>query len=78
MVRLTRLNGREVVVNAELIESIEQHPDTTLTLATGSKIVVKENTDAVIDKIIEYRRKILSEGHTPAGTLLKTYKRENR
>ncbi len=76
MVRLTRLNGREVVVNAELIEWIEEHPDTTLTLATGSKIVVKENADAVIEKVIEYRRKIEGEGQAPAATLLKTYKRE--
>ncbi len=67
------MNGREVVVNAELIESMEQHPDTTVTLATGSKIVVKESAEVVIEKVIEYRRKLLSDGHTPAETLLKNY-----
>ncbi len=76
MVTLTRLNGRPVVVNAELIEWIDQHPDTTLSLATGSKIVVKESSETVIQKVLEYRRQLVAAGHQPAETLLKNYKRE--
>ncbi len=76
MVTLTRLNGSSVVVNAELIEWIEQHPDTTISLATGSKIVVKESADAVVQKVLEYRRKLIGEGHQPAETLLKNYRRD--
>lgn len=65
----------EVVVNAELIEWVEAHPDTTLSLATGSKVIVRESVDEVIGKIMDYRRKLAAEGQVPAATLLKTYKK---
>lgn len=60
MVRLTRLNNSELVVNAELIELLESSPDTIVTLSTGQKLMVKESVDDVIEKIVEYKRKILS------------------
>ena len=76
MIKLSRLNGFEFVVNAELIEWVEAHPDTTLSLATGSKIVVRESVDEVVRKIMDYRRQLAAEGKTPAETLLKTYRKE--
>lgn len=76
MIRLSRLNGFEIVVNAELIEWIESHPDTTLTLATGDKIVVREGLDEVIGKIMDYRKEISAAGKSPVENLLKTYKKE--
>ena len=76
MIKLNRLNGFEIVVNAELIEWIESNPDTTLTLATGSKVIVRNSADEVVAKVIEYRKKVNAEGKTPAGTLLKTYTKE--
>ena len=76
MIKLNRLNGFEIVVNAELIEWIESNPDTPLTLATGSKVIVRNSSDEVIAKIIEYRRTVNAQGKTPAETLLKTYKKE--
>ncbi len=78
MVKLTRLNGKPVVVNAELIEWIDQHPDTTISLATGSKIVVTESSDAVVQKVLEYRCQLVAAGQQPAETLLKNYKKEIR
>ena len=78
MIKLNRLSGFEIVVNPELIEWIESNPDTTLSLATGSKIVVKNSMDEVIDKIMEYRKKLSSEGKSPAELLLKTYIRESK
>ena len=73
MIKLTRLNGNAVVINAELIEWVETHPDTTISLATGSKIVVKNNVDDVIEKIMAYRRDLAASGKPSAETLLKTY-----
>lgn len=58
MIALTRINGDPVVVNADLIEHMETTPDTLLTLTTGHKIVVREPVDAVVDRVIEYKRSI--------------------
>ena len=76
MIKLHRLNGFEIVVNAELIEWIESNPDTTLTLATGSKVIVKNSVDEVVEKIMDYRKTLHESGKPPAETLLKTYKKE--
>ncbi len=58
MVRLTQLNGEEIVVNAELIETIEKAHDTILTLTTSRKVRVREGFEEIIDKVVEYRRRI--------------------
>lgn len=56
MIRVTRLNGKEFVLNAEWIETIDETPDTVITLVGGKKQIVKEKFDEVIEKVIEYRR----------------------
>ena len=58
MIRLTRLNNRPLVVNAELIKFIENAPDTVITLVTGEKIVVLEAAEEVMSRIVEYRRRL--------------------
>ena len=58
MVRLTQINGEEIVINADLIETIEQAHDTILTLTTTRKIRVKEGLDEIIEKVVEYRKRI--------------------
>ena len=78
MIKLSRLNGFEIVVNAELIEWIEANPDTTLTLATGTKVIVRNPVDEVIEKISEYRKGLYASGVRPAETLLKNYTKENK
>jgi flagellar protein FlbD len=50
MIILTRLNKRPVVINEDMIESIEELPDTTLMLFTGNKIIVRESAEAVLEK----------------------------
>jgi len=60
MVRLTRLNSTELVVNADLIEMLESSPDTIVTLTTGQKLIVKESVDEVMEKVKEYKRSILT------------------
>lgn len=58
MIKLTRLNGREFVLNMELIKTLEATPDTVITLTTNEKLVVKENVDEIIKKAIQYARAI--------------------
>lgn len=56
MITLTRLSGARFVVNAELIRTIEERPDTVLTLLSGDHIVVKEPLEEVVRRAIEYGR----------------------
>jgi flagellar protein FlbD len=58
MITVTRINGDEFIVNADLIEFIEETPDTVISLTTGRRIVVKESKDEIINKVILYKRKI--------------------
>ena len=59
MIKLRKINNKEFVVNADFIEFVEATPDTVITLTNGIKLVVKESVDEVIDKVVEYKRKIL-------------------
>ncbi len=65
MIWVTRLNGTEMVVNADLIETVESTPDTVLTLVDGKKYVVHESPRQVVERIRSYRASILSvlDGH---------------
>ncbi len=59
MIRVTRLSGAEIVLNAEMVQEIEATPDTIITLTSGKKVMVKESLEAVIDAVVEYRRSVL-------------------
>ncbi|MCL1790412.1 MAG: flagellar FlbD family protein [Peptococcaceae bacterium] len=56
MIRVTRLNGKEFVVNTDLIKTIEATPDTVIRLISEDKYVVKESVEDIIDRVINYRR----------------------
>ena len=58
MVDLTKMNGKQITVNAEMIETIEETPDTVLTLTGGKKIIVKESRQEVKNLVILYKREI--------------------
>lgn len=58
MIKVTRLNGKEYYINPHQIESIEIHPDTTLLMLSGKYVVVLEKVNEVIDRIVEYRKRI--------------------
>lgn len=58
MIRLTRLNNRPLVVNSELIKFIENAPDTVITLVSGEKIVVLETAEEIINRIVDFRRRL--------------------
>jgi flagellar protein FlbD len=59
MIELTRLNGRPMVVNSDLIKTAEASPDTMLTLINGEKLIVREEIADVVERILEYRARLL-------------------
>ncbi len=69
MIRLTRLNGSEVVVNALLIQQIEAMPDTIITLTTGVKLMVQEAPEEVVEYAVEYLQHLhgSTENSTDSG-----------
>lgn len=74
MIKLHRLNGVEVALNAELIESLESGQETVVNLATGNRFLVRETTDEIIQKVLEYRRQVVVPGK--AVNPIYGYKRE--
>jgi flagellar protein FlbD len=60
MIRLTRINHVPLVLNADLIEHIEITPDTVIAMTGGQKFMVLESADEVIDRVIQFRRSIVS------------------
>ena len=58
MITVTRLNGKCVVVNAELIRTVEANPDTTITLINGDHILVREPMERVVELTVEYGRSL--------------------
>ncbi|MDR3130957.1 MAG: flagellar FlbD family protein [Treponema sp.] len=58
MIKVTRLDGKEYYINPHQIESIETRPDTTLLMLSGKYVVVREAAEDLIDRIVEYRRRI--------------------
>lgn len=61
MIELTKIDGSEITVNADEIETMEPHHDTTLTLRSGRKLLVRESAKQIKDKVIDYKRQIFSE-----------------
>lgn len=60
MIELTKFNDSKITVNAEIIESIEETPDTVITLTTGKKLIVKESRQDVVERVISYKKAIYS------------------
>lgn len=58
MVQVTRLDGREFYINPHQIEYVELNPDTTLIMLSGKRLVVREDYQVLLDRIIVYRREI--------------------
>ncbi|BAL82255.1 putative flagellar FlbD family protein [Selenomonas ruminantium subsp. lactilytica TAM6421] len=61
MIKLTKFNSQtnkkgEFVLNAEIIETIEETPDTVITLTNGKKFIVEEAMDEIVRRVMKYRR----------------------
>ena len=60
MIRLTRLNGSEMYLNADLVATVESHHDTVVTLVDGRTYVVLESAEDVVASITNYRARVLA------------------
>jgi flagellar protein FlbD len=58
MIALTRLDGHRLMLNCDLIESLEATPDTLVTLTSGNKLVVRDTMEEVQSKIIAFKRSV--------------------
>jgi flagellar protein FlbD len=59
VITVHKLNGNELVLNAELIETIECTPDTLITLLDRRRFMVSESVDDVVSAVVRYRRSIM-------------------
>jgi flagellar protein FlbD len=59
LIEVTRINDKKILINAELIERVEETPDTVITLTSGSKIIVKESRQEIRNLVILYKKEIL-------------------
>ena len=60
MISVTRLKGQVVALNPDMIESVEENPDTTIRLTSGEKLLVRESLQQVVELVASYRRYLLS------------------
>lgn len=58
MICVSRLNGKSFYINPDLIEFVEETPDTVITTTTGKKVIVEESADVVFERIVSYKQKI--------------------
>ncbi|WP_099205311.1 flagellar FlbD family protein [Scatolibacter rhodanostii] len=56
MINLTKINGTSFLLNSDLIETIEETPDTTIRLVTKNYYIVKESMLEIIDKVIDFKK----------------------
>ncbi len=61
MIEITKLNDVKISINAELIETVEEVPDTVITLTTGKKIFVKESRQKIENLVKSYKRDIFRQ-----------------
>lgn len=61
MIEVTKLNDVKVTINAELIEMVEEVPDTVISLTTGKKIFVKESRQKIENLVKSYKREIFRQ-----------------
>ncbi len=62
MILVKKINQQDIVVNCELIQTIEFSPHAVISMTTGEKIVVDETPENIIHKVIDYKRSISSRG----------------
>ncbi|MBE5879473.1 MAG: flagellar protein FlbD [Lachnospiraceae bacterium] len=61
MIEVTRLNGEIVLLNSDWIETVEETPDTVITMNSGKKIIVKEGRQEVKNLVKSYRKDIFAK-----------------
>lgn len=61
MIEVTKFNEEKLTINADLIESVEETPDTVISLSTGRKIIVKESRQEVRNLVILYKKECYAD-----------------
>ena len=56
MIEVTKMNGQKVLINPDLIEVVEETPDTVVSFSTGRKIIVKESRQELKNLVKSYRK----------------------
>lgn len=64
MIAVTSLRGKTIYVNADLIATMEETPDTVVTLTTGRKLVVAEPVGEIISRFVAYKSRVLRAAPT--------------
>jgi flagellar protein FlbD len=57
MIKVTRINNTQLIINADWIETVEATPDTVITLTNGKKYIVAEKIEDIVNRVIEYKQK---------------------
>lgn len=60
VIKLHRLNGKDIVINSELVESLECTPDTVVTMSNGNKFVVKEGVREIVELVIDFKNRCMN------------------
>ena len=60
MISVTKLNGSILTINEDFIETVEETPDTVITMSTGRRIIIKESRQEVINLVKSYRKDIFA------------------
>ena len=61
MISVTRINRIPLVLNSDLIEHVETTPDTVISLVNGQKYVVTETPEQLVERIVEFKRRIFGD-----------------
>jgi flagellar protein FlbD len=69
MIVLTRLNGTRFALNPDLVERADAYPDTTLLMVDGTTYVVTESVDELVERIVDFRARVLGRVDAPAPEL---------
>jgi flagellar protein FlbD len=70
MIRLTRLNNTEILLNPDLIEHVELNTDTVVTLTNGSSFVVQEDSEEILQRIVEFKRSLYQSPSRAFGEVI--------
>lgn len=63
MIEVTKMNGTKVIINQDLIEIVEETPDTVISFTTGRKLIVKESRQDIKNLVICYKREFMAANH---------------
>jgi flagellar protein FlbD len=66
VIPLRRLNNQPIIVNCDLIESIESTPDSVVTLVSGNKLIVRDSLEEIRKKVVDFKREIYGPGVPPS------------